>query len=88
MNPREALKRTADNNWVHVTCAVWTPEIKFGSGDALVPAEGVASIPRPRFEEVCCVCWKRSGACVSCHHCRVSGKTLSLHPDLGYRRLI
>lgn len=88
VNPREALKRTADNNWVHVTCAVWTPEIKFGSGDALVPAEGVASIPRSRFEEVCCVCWKRSGACVSCHHCRVSGKIpLSLHSSTVYRRL-
>ncbi|SPN97114.1 related to PHD finger protein [Cephalotrichum gorgonifer] len=31
VNPREALKRTADNNWVHVTCAVWTPEVRFGS---------------------------------------------------------
>ncbi|CRK22334.1 hypothetical protein BN1723_012657 [Verticillium longisporum] len=29
VNPREPLKRTFDNNWVHVTCAVWTPEIKF-----------------------------------------------------------
>ncbi|PKS12029.1 hypothetical protein jhhlp_001325 [Lomentospora prolificans] len=70
VNPREPLKRTADNNWVHVTCAVWTPEVKFGSGEALVPAEGIASIPRARFEEVCVVCNKAVGACVSCNQCR------------------
>ncbi|CAI4216563.1 unnamed protein product [Parascedosporium putredinis] len=70
VNPREPLKRTADNNWVHVTCAMWTPEVNFGSGEAMVPAEGIPSIPRSRFEEVCIVCNKAEGACVSCNHCR------------------
>ncbi|KAM0612045.1 hypothetical protein ACHAP1_000942 [Verticillium nonalfalfae] len=49
VNPREPLKRTFDNNWVHVTCAVWTPEIKFGKAKALGPAEGISSIPRGRY---------------------------------------
>ncbi|KAM0332358.1 hypothetical protein ACHAQA_002635 [Verticillium albo-atrum] len=39
VNPREPLKRTYDNNWVHITCATWTPEIKFGTAKALGPAE-------------------------------------------------
>lgn len=69
-NPREPLKRTADNNWVHVTCAVWTPEVKFGNAKALAPSEGIPSIPRSRYTEVCKACKKTGGACVSCSHCR------------------
>ncbi|KAI1132041.1 hypothetical protein F5Y10DRAFT_16124 [Nemania abortiva] len=70
VNPREPLKRTADNNWVHVTCAVWTPEIKFSSAKALCLSEGIPSIPRTRHEEVCKVCKERGGACILCHSCR------------------
>lgn len=72
VNPREPLKRTADNNWVHVTCAVWMPEVKFGSSKALQPAEGISSIPRSRYEETCKACNQVNGACISCHHCRAS----------------
>jgi len=69
VNPREPLKRTADNNWVHVTCAVFTPEVKFGMAKALSPAEGIPSIPRARFAETCKACKKTGGACVSCFQC-------------------
>ncbi|RKL03076.1 hypothetical protein BFJ68_g11691 [Fusarium oxysporum] len=71
VNPREPLKRTADNNWVHVTCAIWTPEVKFGNAKALEPSEGIPSIPRSRYDETCQVCNKQDGACVSCHQCRI-----------------
>ncbi|KAJ3566335.1 hypothetical protein NPX13_g7168 [Xylaria arbuscula] len=70
VNPREALKRTADNNWVHATCAVWAPEIKFSSAKALCVSEGIPSIPHARYEEVCKVCRETGGACVPCHCCR------------------
>ncbi|KAI0817443.1 hypothetical protein GGR55DRAFT_18491 [Xylaria sp. FL0064] len=70
VNPREPLKRTADNNWVHVTCAVWTPEIKFSSAKTLCLSEGIPSIPRSRYEEICKVCKETGGACVPCHCCR------------------
>ncbi|GJC92270.1 BAH domain-containing protein [Colletotrichum higginsianum] len=70
VNPREPLKRTADNNWVHVTCAVWTAEVKFGNAKALSPSEGIPSIPRTRYDEVCKACGFKGGACVACHHCR------------------
>ncbi|ETS87921.1 hypothetical protein PFICI_01749 [Pestalotiopsis fici W106-1] len=70
VNPREPLKRTADNNWVHVTCAIWTAEVKFGSAKALSPSEGIPSIPRARYDEVCKACKKQGGACVACHHCK------------------
>jgi PHD-like zinc finger protein len=84
VNPREALKRTADNNWVHVTCAIWTPEVKFENPKTLGPSEGIPSIPRARYDEVCKACTRKGGACVSCHHCKASGKLtlliLSSHP--------
>lgn len=70
VNPREPLKRTADNNWVHVSCAVFTPEVKFGMAKALSPSEGIPSIPRARYAEMCKVCKNTGGACVACHQCR------------------
>ncbi|KFA61451.1 hypothetical protein S40285_03431, partial [Stachybotrys chlorohalonatus IBT 40285] len=70
LNPREPLKRTADNNWVHPTCAVWTPEVKFGNAKAMEPSEGIPSIPRSRYDEVCTACNKVQGACVPCYQCR------------------
>ncbi|KAI1849225.1 hypothetical protein JX265_008636 [Neoarthrinium moseri] len=72
INPREPLKRTADNNWVHVTCAIWTPEVKFGSAKALAPSEGIPSIPRARYDEECKACRRKGGACVACHQCKAS----------------
>ncbi|KAL5087595.1 hypothetical protein Trisim1_007638 [Trichoderma cf. simile WF8] len=70
VNPREPLKRTADNNWVHVTCAVWTPEVKFGNAKAMEPSEGIPSIPRSKYDEICQACNQQGGACVPCHQCR------------------
>ena len=76
LNPREALKRTADNNWVHVTCAVYTPEVKFGNAKAMEPAEGIPSIPRSKYEEVCRGCNENGGACVTCPVCRAPCKLI------------
>lgn len=76
VNPREPLKRTADNNWVHVTCAVWTPEVKFGNAKAMEPSEGVPSISRAKYDEICQACNQKGGACVPCHQCRASCKLL------------
>ncbi|KAI9770268.1 MAG: putative PHD type zinc finger protein with BAH domain-containing protein [Geoglossum simile] len=53
INPREPLKRTAGNNWVHVICAVWAPEIKFGNAKALEPCEGIGNIAASRYQQVC-----------------------------------
>lgn len=74
INPREPLKRTADNNWVHVTCAVWTPEVKFGNARALEPSEGIPSIPRARYEDACQACHATNGATIACHQCRMNCK--------------
>ena len=71
--PREPLKRTANNNWVHVTCAIFTPEVKFSNAKSLEGAEGIPWIPKPRWEQVCKLCKNNSkGACVSCHQCHAT----------------
>lgn len=69
-DPREPLKKTAGNNWIHVMCAVFTPEIKFSDAKALEVAEGVNNIPPHRYDQVCKICKKsEGGACISCHQC-------------------
>jgi hypothetical protein len=75
LDPREALKRTINNNWVHVTCAVFTPEVKFGNAKALEPSEGIPSIPSARYDEVCKICAIPVGACVACQACRTPGRS-------------
>ncbi|KAL5046380.1 hypothetical protein BDW71DRAFT_65729 [Aspergillus fruticulosus] len=67
VSPREPLKRTAGNNWIHVTCAVWTPEIKFSNAKELEAAEGFGLIPADRFRDTCKICKSNRGACVPCH---------------------
>ncbi|KAL8717171.1 MAG: hypothetical protein Q9225_005562 [Loekoesia sp. 1 TL-2023] len=68
-NPREPFKRTTGNRWVHVTCAIWHPEIKFSNASSLEASEGFQSIPASRYEQVCKLCKTNNGACVSCHQC-------------------
>ncbi|KAL8987168.1 MAG: hypothetical protein Q9177_003599, partial [Variospora cf. flavescens] len=71
-NPREPFKRTAGNRWVHVTCAIWHPEIKFSNASSLEASEGFQSIPLVRYEQVCKLCKTSTGACISCHQCSAS----------------
>ena len=83
-NPREALKRTAWNNWIHVTCAIWTPEIKFGMAEMLEPAEGVGFIPADRFEAPCKICKRTRYPTVKCHaaNCNVRFHVGCAHQEL------
>lgn len=73
VQPREALKKTDGNNWVHVLCAVWTPEIKFSDAKRYERAEGFSSIPLSKFETVCKLCKSSDhGACVACLQCHTT----------------
>jgi hypothetical protein len=69
--PREPLKRTADNNWVHVYCALWHPEIKFSSATRFDMVEGIGA-PTLRYDTVCKLCKTTKGACASCLHCHAT----------------
>ncbi|KAH7408208.1 hypothetical protein DE146DRAFT_645564 [Phaeosphaeria sp. MPI-PUGE-AT-0046c] len=69
--PRDPLKRTADNNWVHVYCALWHPEIKFSNASRFDMVEGIGA-PTLRYDAVCKVCKTSNGACASCLHCHAT----------------
>lgn len=68
--PRQPLKRTSGNNWVHVVCAIFHPEIKFGDPQRLEPAEGFGAVPIAKYNAVCKLCKKTDGACINCSHCQ------------------
>ncbi|KAK4550214.1 hypothetical protein LTR36_003181 [Oleoguttula mirabilis] len=79
--PREPLKKTTGNNWVHVHCAVWTPEIRFSNAHKMEVAEGFQLIPPAKYEAVCKLCKNKdhtnkvredAGACVSCLQCNAN----------------
>jgi hypothetical protein len=69
--PREPLKRTADNNWVHVYCALWHPEIKFSNAARFDMAEGIGASTL-RYDAVCKLCKTSHGACASCLQCNAT----------------
>lgn len=68
--PRDAVKRTTSNNWMHVTCAVWTPEIKFAEAARMENAEGmgVAMANPARMDSPCKLCRITGGAVVACNY--------------------
>jgi hypothetical protein len=69
--PREPLKRTADNNWVHLYCALWHPELKFRNAARFDTVEGIGA-PTLRYDALCKVCKTTKGACASCLHCHAT----------------
>ena len=68
--PRQPLKRTSGNNWVHVICAIFHSEIKFSDSKLLEFAEGFAAITSSKWTSRCKQCRKPQGACVYCAHCQ------------------
>ena len=75
-DPRQPLKRTSGNNWVHVVCAIFHYEIKFVDPQRLEPAEGFGAIPVTKYGPTCKLCKKEEGACISCNQCQAS-----VHPS-------
>lgn len=69
--PRQPLKPTANNNWAHVTCAIFSPETRFGSAKHLKPVEGIGSILPARWNQLCFLCGTSVGATINCHDCKI-----------------
>ncbi|GAB7364136.1 hypothetical protein MBLNU230_g4687t1 [Neophaeotheca triangularis] len=91
--PREPLKVTTSNNWVHVYCAAWMPEIRFSNAKAFQVAEGFQAIPQAKYDAVCKLCKNRdhqnkiqdsAGACVQCFQCAANFHISCAH-EAGYQ---
>ncbi|TDH09775.1 hypothetical protein EPR50_G00091930 [Perca flavescens] len=62
-----ALKKTDDERWGHVACALWVPEVGFSDTVFIEPIDGVRNIPPARWKLTCYLCKEKgAGACIQC----------------------
>jgi len=68
-----ALKRTDNNGWAHVVCALYIPEVRFGNVATMEPII-LALVPTERYNKICYLCEQSgkeskaaSGACMQCN---------------------
>ncbi|CAL8331764.1 unnamed protein product [Merluccius merluccius] len=70
-----ALKRTTDDRWAHVMCAIALPEARFSDEAKRSPID-TSMIPMQRYRLKCTYCHKRcsgkrqAGACIQCSYGR------------------
>ncbi|CBQ69988.1 conserved hypothetical protein [Sporisorium reilianum SRZ2] len=62
----DAFRPTECNNWAHVLCAVFMPEVVFSDTTRLKTVESCGNLPTWRYEALCCICNVACGACVTC----------------------
>ncbi|XP_078267508.1 protein Jade-1 isoform X2 [Rhinoraja longicauda] len=62
-----ALKPTrSGTKWVHVSCALWIPEVSIGCPEKMEPITKVSHIPASRWALPCSLCVERTGTCIQC----------------------
>ncbi|XP_068455862.1 protein Jade-1 isoform X3 [Clinocottus analis] len=62
-----AMKPTrSGTKWVHVSCALWIPEVSIGNPEKMEPVTNVSHIPPSRWALLCCLCREKAGACIQC----------------------
>ena len=47
-----------NGRWVHVLCAVWASEIRFGDEQRMRQVSGIEAIPESSYKYKCCLCHK------------------------------
>jgi hypothetical protein len=68
----EAMKRTTDGRWAHLTCALlWMPELSMVDNKRMEPVDGINAIHKERWNLTCSVYRVPYGACIQCadSHC-------------------
>ncbi|XP_036443626.1 protein Jade-1 isoform X2 [Colossoma macropomum] len=62
-----ALKPTrSGTKWVHVSCALWIPEVSIGCPEKMEPITKVSHIPASRWALSCSLCQEHTGTCIQC----------------------
>uniref|UniRef100_W5LFM8 Jade family PHD finger 2 n=1 Tax=Astyanax mexicanus TaxID=7994 RepID=W5LFM8_ASTMX len=62
-----ALKPTrSGTKWIHVSCALWIPEVSIGCPEKMEPITKVSHIPASRWALSCHLCRELTGTCIQC----------------------
>lgn len=82
----DAFKPTECNNWAHVLCSVFIPEVVYSDTTRLKTVESCGNLPTWRYESLCCICNTPRGACVSCSepNCRKTFHVSCAHNQQGF----
>ncbi|KAK1893901.1 Protein Jade-1 [Dissostichus eleginoides] len=87
-----AMKPTrSGTKWVHVSCALWIPEVSIGNPEKMEPITNVSHIPSNRWALICCICKEKSGACIQCSakNCRTAFHvTCGLHASIEMNTIL
>ena len=68
-NREGSMKPTRNaRHWCHVSCALWTPEVRFGNESRMEPVVNLQQIPEFRWKLLCELCKKNKGCCVECSY--------------------
>ena len=70
-----AVKPTEGQGWVHVLCAIFSPEVTFSDVAHLRLAEGISTIPRYRWSAVRTFLWKPASHSHRPQRCTLCGET-------------
>ncbi|KAI6783847.1 Mst2 complex subunit-like protein [Emericellopsis cladophorae] len=65
-NTDGAFKQTAANQWSHLLCAMWIPEVSLANHTFMEPVQDVEKVPKTRWKLNCFICNQRMGACIQC----------------------
>lgn len=70
-NEGGAFKQTNTNQWGHLLCAIWIPEVGVSNPIYMEPIDTIENVPKNRWKLTCSICRKRQGACIQCDnkHC-------------------
>lgn len=78
-----AMKATKNyRNWAHVSCALWIPEVGFGSAEKMEPIVNLNGISAARWTLVCGICKEKRGCCLQCSEKRCHA---TFHVSCGFK---
>ncbi|XP_064784888.1 protein Jade-1-like isoform X3 [Oncorhynchus masou masou] len=87
-----AMKPTrSGTKWVHVSCALWIPEVSIGNPEKMEPITNMSHIPSNRWALTCCLCKDQTGACIQCSakSCRTAFHvSCALHSSLEMNTIL